>query len=479
MATNYKYLFPYEIVPARSRIIIYGAGELGQDYLLQMMITNYCNVVAIADRNYLKYPPMAVSVISPDDIHNYEFDYVVIALRMQAAHTEILRVLHDQDVTDDKIVCIFERNDVHPDKTKMMIGDRADFEGTYAFDLTAASIAVLSTGGFGDMVIQKRFIMELIKYAPECRIDFYNIKAIDFLKHLYDDTDNVNQVIDDLGYRYRSVKDKYNLAINIEACHFVRVDVWHGNLVDGVFPYEFARRIMILKDNSERENIGLNTPAHLTMIRRKYKGLNVYSGFNYDGAFNIVDKNVNIPLAPMFKNIFRQLRLDSYMTVNFGNGDSEKSERIAKSWKKESFEEVLKIFKGSYPDMTVVQLGSRNAYRLKNVDRYMLGEDFRLVIQVLNNSTFHLDIEGGLVHIASQLGTKCIVLFGPTVPDYYGYEQNTNIRAGNCHECWGLYSEVNRCARDMKEPVCMNEITPQMVMATIDEYMGEIRCERV
>ena len=91
---------------------------------------------------------------------------------------------------------------------------------------------------------------------------------------------------------------------------------------------------------------------------------------------------------------------------------------------------------------------------------------------VLKNTLFHLDIEGGLVHIATQLGTKCIVLFGPTVKEYYGYEENINISVGTCHNCWGLYTDVNRCARGMAEPECMYSIQPELVMGYVDEYLG-------
>ena len=477
MENNYKYLFPYEKIPYSSRIIIYGAGDLGQDYVLQMEITHYCHVVAIADRNYQKYPPMTARVIAPADIHEYEFDYVVIALRMQAAYPEILRVLHEQGIEDDRIICVFERN--YEEISMFRVNENVEkHDVPYACDITKQSIAILSTGGFGDMVIQKRFVTELIKYAPECRIDFYNIKAISFLKHLYTDTENVNLVMDDLGYRYRTEKGKYALSLTIEACHFIRVDNWNRDDALIYFPREFARRIDILKTVSDTENVGINTPAYLTMERRRFKGLNAYNGFNYDGAFDIDDKNVNIPLDDMFAEKFARLGLGRYITVNYGNGDSDSSEGIAKSWDRESFEAVIKDFRGKYLAFKIVQVGGKSAYKLKGTDQYVLGEDFRLVLHILKNSLLHLDIEGGLVHIASQLGTKCIVLFGPTVPDYYGYEENINIRSGDCRECWGLYSNVNRCARDMKEPICMKRITPEMVSAKIDEYMEVIRCQK-
>ena len=107
-----------------------------------------------------------------------------------------------------------------------------------------------------------------------------------------------------------------------------------------------------------------------------------------------------------------------------------------------------------------------------------MGSDFRLAFYLLKNSIVHIDIEGGLVHIATQLGTKCVVLFGPTIKEYYGYEQNINIQAGGCHNCWGLYSDVNRCARSMEEPECMYSITPELVMGYVDEYMYTVDKEK-
>ena len=473
MEKEYRYLFPYEKIPYASKIIIYGAGDLGQGYLKQMMITGYCEVVAIADRNHKKYPPMIVPVIAPDYIKNYQFDYVVVALRMEAAYPETVRVLHSQEICDDKIVCVFERK---TDEVSIFSENGASNGNiAYAYNLSNQSIAILTTGGFGDMVIQKRFVMELIKYAPDCRLDFFNIKAIDFLKYLYSDVKNVNVVIDDLGFRYRANKDKYSLAMTIEACHFIRVDVWDEKESSAVFSNEFVKRISTLKARSDEEGIGINTPAYLTMTRRRFKGLNAYNGFNYDGAFDINDKDVNIPLDKDFQSVYENLDLKSYITVNFGNGDSEGAEGIAKSWHNDSFEIVIQSLKSSYPDIQIVQLGGKNAEKLKGIDRYLLGEDFRLVLHVLKNSLIHIDIEGGLVHIATQLGTKCVVLFGPTVLDYYGYEQNINLRAGNCHECWGLYSNVNRCARDLKVSECMKSITPKMVIDAVEEYLAEMR----
>lgn len=475
----YRYLFPYEKVPAHSKILIYGAGTLGQDYLYQMLLTNYCEVVAMADKNYQQYPPMIVPVISPDQIHTFSFDYVVIALRMAAAFQEIRRILEKEGVPKDKIICIFEREEKLP---TIFLGqasarDRVLSKEQLAFSRSPLSIAILSTGGFGDMVIQKRFVMEIIRLVPECVIDIYNIKALDLLIHLYADCKNVNQVIPDLGNRYQQNHSQYALALTIEACHFIKVDKWKEDAFRSPTRdhyEEFIQCIQKLKVETEKENVNVSTPVHLTMIRRVYQGLNAYTGFNYNGSFHIQDQKVDIPLDEAWKVEFERLHLKNYITVNFGNGDCADSSKIAKSWSKERFECLISLFKDRYPRIQTVQLGAKDSERLAGADQYLLGTDFRMSLYLLKYSLLHVDIEGGLVHIATQLGTKCVVLFGPTVREYYGYKQNINIQAGNCHNCWGLYSDVNRCARDMKEPECMYVITPKMVMSQLEKYMDAI-----
>ena len=75
------------------------------------------------------------------------------------------------------------------------------------------------------------------------------------------------------------------------------------------------------------------------------------------------------------------------------------------------------------------------------------------------------------MHLATQLGTKCAVLYGPTQVTYVGYPQNINIQAGTCHDCYGLYDNLDRCARGLDEPECMYSITPEYVMENIKKYL--------
>ena len=276
--------------------------------------------------------------------------------------------------------------------------------------------------------------------------------------------------------RYLKNNHKYKLSFTVEACHFIKVDYWErafwsrNNL-------SFFKKLEILVQKIKEEAVSILTPPYVTLYRRWLKGCNAYTGFNYDGAFEVADKNVNIPLDISADIEYRELRNSwntcKYITINCGNGDCADGSQVAKSWPMKYYDSLVENIGREYPDIYIVQLGHEIADRIKNCDEYLLGRSLSLVEYVLKNSFLHIDIEGGLVHIASQLGTKCVVLFGPTVAEYYGYENNINIRAGNCHNCWGLYSDVNRCARGMQEPECMYSITPQMVYDCIKKELDK------
>ena len=57
------YEFPFESVKRDSRIIIYGAGSVGQTYLHQVSLTKYCKVIAIIDQDFARYGNLSCPVV--------------------------------------------------------------------------------------------------------------------------------------------------------------------------------------------------------------------------------------------------------------------------------------------------------------------------------------------------------------------------------------------------------------------------------
>ena len=78
------------------------------------------------------------------------------------------------------------------------------------------------------------------------------------------------------------------------------------------------------------------------------------------------------------------------------------------------------------------------------------------------------------MHLATQFGTKCAVIFGPTPMHFYGYPQNINIVYEGCCNCMGSHPDwAFECFRGLAEPECMYKVTPEIVMGRVRGYIEE------
>lgn len=104
------YLFPYEAVPAGSRIIIYGAGAVGNSYRSCLENGNYAVLVAWVDINYHKLADKVwLRVESPDVIFKIAYDYIVIAVESEAVADNICKGLASQGVLKDRLIWVQPR----------------------------------------------------------------------------------------------------------------------------------------------------------------------------------------------------------------------------------------------------------------------------------------------------------------------------------------------------------------------------------
>lgn len=99
-----RYAFPFDIVKRRSKVIIYGAGAVGNAYMQQMKTTKYCTVVLWVDKKYKELQKMAKSVSSPEAIQNTVFDSLVIAVEQKELAQAIREELLSNGVPENKIL---------------------------------------------------------------------------------------------------------------------------------------------------------------------------------------------------------------------------------------------------------------------------------------------------------------------------------------------------------------------------------------
>ena len=76
IAGKKKYaLFPFEKIDKGAKVVLYGAGMTGQDYIAQIKSSGYCDLVAVVDKNY----ETIEGVAPPEKLLELDFDYIVLA----------------------------------------------------------------------------------------------------------------------------------------------------------------------------------------------------------------------------------------------------------------------------------------------------------------------------------------------------------------------------------------------------------------
>lgn len=99
-----SYFFSLDEVTKNKKVILYGAGKVGQLYYNYIKRNNYSKLVAWVDQNYDKYRACGMDVASPDDIKGLEFDYIVIAVADEKIKLEIEKCLLKYGVDEKKLI---------------------------------------------------------------------------------------------------------------------------------------------------------------------------------------------------------------------------------------------------------------------------------------------------------------------------------------------------------------------------------------
>lgn len=98
------YQYPLEEELAGKKIILYGAGEVGQDYYTQLRRDMRCEVLAVTDSRYRNYSFPYMNLISPEEILKYPYDRIVIAVLWEGIAEDIKKSLLEKGVPAEKIL---------------------------------------------------------------------------------------------------------------------------------------------------------------------------------------------------------------------------------------------------------------------------------------------------------------------------------------------------------------------------------------
>lgn len=472
MNNKYMYLFPFEKVPAGSRVLIYGAGDVGIEYLQQIIMTGYCECVGFVDKAWDKMVKMVVPVFSPTDISKLSFDYIILAFKTDMYIELIYDILKEQNVSADKVIKPVRRSKA------AVLFDKEETEtfmdvDKLAFQKDVFSIALKYGPGIGDAIIKKRLFIELERLFPTAKIDIYAPCPFDIIYSIYRDRPGLGHIVEDTGALYQKYSLNYTMAL--QAFFILQFDSANIAYIKNKYS-SYLEDVQKLKKGCQSYDLKIfpQTQSGIHLRRMMYRREKCFSFYDYTDVIHNKYSKVDIPIDADWSE-FNKLALGEYVTFNFGNGISQKEGFIpAKQWPYEYYEKFIGLFKKKYPSIKAIQIGAAGNERIKSADKYFMGKNFELVKQILSKAIFHFDIEGGIMHLASNIGTKCIVVYGPTQMEIFSYDDNINIVSNKCRNCYGLSNDWYKCFRNLQKPECMWSITPEMVMKKVEEYLDNI-----
>ena len=194
---------------------------------------------------------------------------------------------------------------------------------------------------------------------------------------------------------------------------------------------------------------------------------------------------LGVPFRPLKKSMKSSGRVlnKKYITIHNGVDDANEhvKDRSTKNWSTEAWKELVSHVSCAFPELKIIQIGGQNSARIEGVHYDMVGKTtLPEALEIVSNSSLHLDGESGIVHAAHMLGVKSIVLFGPTSVPFFSYEDNVNIVPKFCntngHGCWWLKQHwTAKCPLGYIAPLCIDSITVKEVLdIVLEEINGSV-----
>lgn len=95
------FIFPYSEIEKGSNVIVYGAGDVGGQYIKQIQLTGFCKIQAVVDRNWENIGRVCGIKINSPDIEDYSgADAVIVAIENPGVSKSICEMLATKGVSN-------------------------------------------------------------------------------------------------------------------------------------------------------------------------------------------------------------------------------------------------------------------------------------------------------------------------------------------------------------------------------------------
>lgn len=98
------YIFPFSELEKGSRIVLYGAGSVGVRYYRQIHWQNQLQLVLWADKKWRDYADTSLPIVSPEQLLQTEYDYIIIGVKRRELAEAIRDELLEMGVDRDRIL---------------------------------------------------------------------------------------------------------------------------------------------------------------------------------------------------------------------------------------------------------------------------------------------------------------------------------------------------------------------------------------
>ena len=317
-------------------------------------------------------------------------------------------------------------------------------------------IGIRILGGAGDYIVIARFLRDLAEAIGPSRFDLYSNKpklatwifaSLPGIRHSFDEA------------TFAPVQAGYTLAAQISQFllieeHWIRPDSLrqHRDLQRIVAKVRAFRPVIepIIAEHPRLDSFLAQKAIFANRSRHDY--LHFIAGLEYGGD------ELDLAATGAVRQA-HDLHERRYVTVHNGYDPNMvvSQGRATKCYP--HFGQVISRLRDMHGDVVFVQVGIHTSEPIPEADIDLIGRtSLPEVAGLIRGALFHLDNEGGLVHLARAVGTASCVVFGPTSSRYFGYAANSNIDPSFCGGCWWVTETwMNHCPRGFASARCMTE----------------------
>lgn len=334
-----------------------------------------------------------------------------------------------------------------------------------ALDPNVLRIAILDGGGMGDATFQVTYIKEIRKLFDKPVI-------IDFYCNAYRAFQGFPFIDNCFPYNWVHDIDSYDVYIvGKRVCNVIKIDEEKVKKFSLKF-YDFCmdcKNVQTVLD--EYRNDRIFSEYALLFGKNRFEQTNIHNVLPIDRNtktyFQLNEKDMDVLQA-------YNLVPGQYITM-CRMVDARYDNMHPKMWPVKHYNELVRLLHRAYPDIKLVQIGSKDTFELiDGVDVNLVGmTSLGQSAVILKNSLLHIDGEGGLPHLQHMLNNRSLVMFGPTSPDVFGYPENINLRSTDCpYPCeWIVKNWASGCVRGFAVPPCMHGLKPKSVFDAVKKHI--------